>query len=281
VGHLLPRRKIIFIRSWLREVVAIADVEVDASAHTATLWRIHGDIAHPDNDPAFIARFIDYLIRSHTMALPHPAPLNLGQAAHPKLAAMQCFHAFGNLVSFATEHPLPASSPITPLRTASLLHFAAARGDTRAAEKQLDHGIPIGLLASDGRSPLHWAIDHPGTAIPTFLLDHGGQVDVRSDDGVTPLIYAAARRRLDLVDILLARGADPRASDIRGITALLVAADVEQPEIVKRLLARGASPNAANKDGQTPLSLARERGNNTLIDLLMHAPEDRVPPRFL
>jgi ankyrin repeat protein len=39
------------------------------------------------------------------------------------------------------------------------------------------------------------------------LLDHGSPVDVKDSDGRTPLIWAADRGELSAVEILLAKGA--------------------------------------------------------------------------
>ena len=100
--------KIIFIRSWLREVVATADLQTDGN--TAALTRVTGDIA--DNaEPAYAARFIDFLIRSHTMGLVYPAPLPGEPPESLNVPAMWCMHAFGSCASFAAARPLPPSSP--------------------------------------------------------------------------------------------------------------------------------------------------------------------------
>jgi len=257
--------KIIFIRSWLREVVAIADIEL--SGHTITLTRINGGIADIPYDPAYINRFIDYLIRTHCMEIPYPAPLPEGFDEHPKLAAMWCMHAFGRYAPIATVHPLAESCPTPPLRPTSLLHIAVSRSNINAAQKQLDRGMPIDLLAQNGFAPLHWSLQAPGTIMTQFLLDRGSNPNVRSDTGITPLMSAVAGKRLDSAQLLLDRAADPNAATPNGTTALHLAAESAPIDIVQLLLAKGASPHATTSEGRTPLSIAQSHGDRKVQNL--------------
>jgi hypothetical protein len=260
------RGSILCIRSWLRQVVAVA--EVRTSGVHAEVVSVRGALTAEDEEPAFTVRLLDYLIRSHALDLVWPAPLPDGLEAEPKAAALWCFTHFGNRAYFATPHLLPADVPERPLRTHSLLHIAVARGDLASAGAQLAGGVPVDLLARDGLSPLHWALEPEAME---FLLARGCPVDVRSAEGATPLMNAVQSRNAWQVALLLDRGADPNAADERGFTALHRAAEMGEREVVEMLLRRGAAPNP-EAQGHSPASLAAKRGETAVVELLNRWP---------
>jgi ankyrin repeat protein len=207
---------------------------------------------------------VDFLVRTHGLGLPHPAPLE----ADP----IFCFHIFGSLVWFTTRFDVPWHAPSLPLRTNSLLHIAIVRRDTDVAQQQLDRGVPIDVLGRDGLSPLHWSLHSPlaGTDsdMSSWLLDRGADVDVRSAQGATPLMNAVQERNLDKVGLLIDRGADPNAQDHRGFTALHRAAESGQSDVVNALLDRGADPGIVAANGQAAASLAAAQGHEAIAELL-------------
>jgi ankyrin repeat protein len=76
------------------------------------------------------------------------------------------------------------------------------------------------------------------------------------------------------VRLLLESGADPNASaGFGGYTPLMLAAYSENSDAatVELLLQAGADPKATAPSGETPLSLARKRGNTTVVELLQKA----------
>lgn len=257
------RGRILCIRSWTRTVAAVAEVRT-AGDHVE-ITTLRGTLT--GEEPALRPRILDFLLRSHALGLIYPAPLPAGLAEQPKAAALWCFSMFGNRAYFATPHELPASVPDKPLRTHSLLHIAVARGDAAAVETFLRQGIPIDLRAGDGLCPLHWAMARDDTTMLGFLLDRGCPVDVRSAEGATALMNAVQDRSLEKAAFLLDRGADPNAVDQRGFTALHRAAEMGQLEVVKLLLDRGAAPHP-EAQGKTPRSLAEERGEKAVVELL-------------
>ena len=135
------RREIICVRSWLRQVQAVARVEEHGDHVLITAVR--GSFGAEDEQPAFTVRVLDYLLRSHALGAEYPAPLPAGVENDPNAAAMWCMSMFGNRVSFATPHQLDRREPDTLLRTHSLLHIAVARRDVPAIEASLAAGTPI------------------------------------------------------------------------------------------------------------------------------------------
>jgi hypothetical protein len=266
------RREIICVRSWLRQVKAIARVEEHQDHVEVTA--IRGTFDAEDEDSEFTVRVLDYLLRSHALGEVYPAPLPAGKEEYPRAAAMWCMSMFGNQASFATPHPIARRDPDKRLRAHSSLHIAVALRDVPMIEAKLAAGIPIDLLAGDGLAPLHWALACDDPAIMTLLLDRGSPVDVPSSEGITPLMTAVENASLEKAAFLLNHGADVNARDQRGFTALHRAAEMGQVDVAKMLLDRGASPNP-EAEGQTPRSLAKMRGQKAILALLSRAGAQR------
>ena len=259
------RREIICVRSWLRQVQAIARVE-EYQDHV-DVTSVRGTLGAEDEDPELTVRLLDYLLRSHALDTVYPTPLPVGMEKEPRAAAMWCMSMFGNRAFFATPHQVVWRDPDKPLRTYSLLHIAVARGDASMIEAKLAAGVPIDLLAGDGLAPLHWDLACDDPTIVTLLLDRGSPVDVRSGEGATPLMNAVQSASLEKVAFLLDHGADVNARDRRGFTALHRAAEMGHVDVTRMLLDRGASPNP-EAEGHTPRSLAEVRGETGIVALL-------------
>jgi ankyrin repeat protein len=259
------RGQIICIRSWLRQVEAVADARI--AGDFLEITTIRGVFLSEDEEPQFTIRVLDFLLRSHALDMVYPAPLPPGEEQDPPRAALWCMSCFGNRAHFATPQALAGGPPEQPLRTHSLLHIAVARGDVAQVQRFLDAGVPADLLARDGLAPLHWALARDDAAMLRLLLERGSPVDVRSIEGATPLMNAAQERNVEKVAFLLDHGADPNAADGRGFTALHRAAEMGEREIVRLLLDRGASPHS-EAQGHTPRSLAASRGERAIVELL-------------
>jgi hypothetical protein len=259
------RRQIICVRSWLRQVVVVAEVQERGGYVEVT--QIRGTWTDENERPAFTERTLDFVLRSHALEVSYPAPLLPDAEQRPQAAANWCFSMFGNRVWFATSHEFPRAAPEKPLRTHSLLHIAVARGDVDAIKASLAAGVPIDLLAGDGLAPLHWALASTNPLIMGLLLEHGSPVDVRSAEGATPLMNAVQAGAPEKAAFLLDKGADPNARDGRGFTALHRAAEMGHLGITETLLNRGASPDA-DAEGHTPLSLAEKRNRAEILALL-------------
>lgn len=81
-----------------------------------------------------------------------------------------------------------------------------------------------------------------------------------------------------VIKALLDAGANVNATKLDGVTALHIAASLGKMEAAKALLAGGAKPNVADKKGRTPLSLAKEKKNQAMVDLLSKPPAKAVKP---
>jgi ankyrin repeat protein len=259
------RGKIICIRSWQRQVAAIAETRIVGDFLEVTA--IRGGLAPEQEAPGFAVRMFDFLLRNHALDMMYPAPLPESFQADPQRAALWCMSLFGNRAHFATIEAIQGPPPDKPLRTYSLLHIAVARGDAAQIERFLNAGVPVDVKDRDGLTPLHWALAQDDLAILGQLLQAGSSVDARSAEGATPLMNAAQGRSLAKVRYLLDHGADPNAADGRGYTTLHRAAEMGELEMVRLLLDRGAAAHP-QAQGQTPRSLAAIRGQQAIVELL-------------
>jgi hypothetical protein len=182
---------------------------------------------------------------------------------------------------------------------ATVLHFAAALGDSKKIQQLIGKGAELDARDEKGRTPLHWAAESRQTRAVEQLVGAGADVNASNDDGATPLHMAAhlgnaglVKTLLDrgananvkdgsgwmplhegivnvaVVEILLTEGADINAKTKTGLTALHGSANSGFVSVVELLLAKGADVNAKDNKGRTSLDIARERKNAQVIELL-------------
>lgn len=107
--------KILFVRSWICQLFAVA--EVKERENEIEITAIRGDLVAKDEDAGFKARVVDFLLRSHVLNLVYPAPLLPELEQDPSRAALWCFSCFGNLALVATPDEFPFEVPEQPLRS--------------------------------------------------------------------------------------------------------------------------------------------------------------------
>jgi len=86
----------------------------------------------------------------------------------------------------------------------SLLHLAAAAGETQIARHLLQRGAHIMRNPFDGRTALHAACEGGHTETVALLLNAGASPVVRDSRGLTPADCAAARGHHDAIRAVLA-----------------------------------------------------------------------------
>jgi ankyrin repeat protein len=106
----------------------------------------------------------------------------------------------------------------------------------------------------------------------TQLADADPQVvRLRSADGRTPLHYATAAGQQAMVLFLNARGAELSAGPE---SPLIAAAEFPDHAIASQmsrfLLGNGSDPNARRHDGRPVIELARARGYDDIVEMLIH-----------
>jgi len=196
--------------------------------------------------------------------VPELAPAD--EAEHQDFAVRN-FAAWGRRAAVAATAPFPFRPPRGRLRTNSHLHIAAVRGDLSGLGAEVRKGLSPDLRASDGLTPLQWALGGRRLDVLDLLLALGATIDARSDEGATALMNACQGEWPEVVPWLLSRGADPNAADVRGFTSLHRSAELGRADYVKVLVGARADPTLA-AHGHTALSLARERGHAEIVAML-------------
>jgi len=240
-------RHLYAIRSWTGKLCVVADTRQEPDA--LVLTRVRGDMGL---GPEMLVRSLDFLIRSHVLGQPFPAPLE----GEPDLdTPLRYFSLFGRRAQCASLLPPVAKCP--PLRSISLLHLACVRDQGEQVENCVARGFSLEAWAKDGKTPLQWAVVGGSGHIVRQMLRLGAKVDGRGSAGDTPLMTAVETERSELVDLLLELEAEAHLSDSNGFTALHRAAEMNQPSVVARLVRAGADPQAASfQEGITPIDLA-------------------------
>ncbi|KAI3457982.1 hypothetical protein Pfo_014645 [Paulownia fortunei] len=96
------------------------------------------------------------------------------------------------------------------------VHAFAREGDEEKLLKCIESGVPLNLKDSEGRTPLHWAVDRGHLNITAMLLNKFADVNAKDDEGQTPLHYAAVCERTAIAELLVKHGADIEITDNEG-----------------------------------------------------------------
>jgi len=177
-------------------------------------------------------------------------------------------------------------------QSTTLLHIAAATGNTEIVKTLLAHHAEVNAKDAEGSTPLHLAALLGRPQVAELLLTHHADVSVKNIEGKTPL--QLAHRHRDVEGLLVAHGAEldileairmgklekvrsllegnpelARSND-RGWTPLHLATFWNAPKaLVELLLAKGAEVNAADSQGETPLLRAAGGGRRDVVELLL------------
>ncbi|KAK4480521.1 hypothetical protein RD792_013597 [Penstemon davidsonii] len=98
------------------------------------------------------------------------------------------------------------------------IHAFAREGDDDKLVKCIESGVPLNLKDSEGRTPLHWAVDRGHMNTAELLLNKKADVNAKDDEGQTALHYAAVCDRAPIAELLVKNGADMEIKDDEGNT---------------------------------------------------------------
>ncbi|XP_051138073.1 acyl-CoA-binding domain-containing protein 1 [Andrographis paniculata] len=99
------------------------------------------------------------------------------------------------------------------------IHAFAREGDEGKLLECIESNVPINMKDSEGRTPLHWAVDRGHFNITALLLEKKADVNAQDDEGQTALHYAAVCERTNIAELLVKHGADVEAKDKEGDAA--------------------------------------------------------------
>ncbi|KAI7744844.1 hypothetical protein M8C21_029839 [Ambrosia artemisiifolia] len=96
------------------------------------------------------------------------------------------------------------------------IHAFAREGDTENLIKCVEAGIPVDIKDSEGRAPLHWAVDRGHFKTAELLLSRNADVNLKDNEGQTPLHYAAVCERERIAELLVKNNASTNVKDDDG-----------------------------------------------------------------
>ncbi len=169
-------------------------------------------------------------------------------------------NAHGNLAvvkEILAKYPSIISANASWTETA--LQAATQTGQVEIVNFLVDHGAEYDICAASMLGNLDCLKD--------FLAEDANLVNARGAHGIPLLYFPIIRARRAVAEYLLQHGADPNAASPDGITPLHGAVMFNQPQMAQWLLEHGASPNA-QYGGKTPLSMAKEKNQAELVELL-------------
>ncbi|XP_020571580.1 acyl-CoA-binding domain-containing protein 1-like [Phalaenopsis equestris] len=96
------------------------------------------------------------------------------------------------------------------------IHDSAREGEVDSLLKNIENGVSVDLRDSEGRTPLHWAVDRGHLKIVEILLSKSADVNAKDNEGQTSLHYAVICEREDFAELLVKNGADTEIKDNDG-----------------------------------------------------------------
>jgi ankyrin repeat protein len=150
----------------------------------------------------------------------------------------------------------------------TVLMIAARAGYLETVQALVSRKADVNRRSPHGDTALMLASLKGHLPVVRFLVDAGARV---RQEGWTPLHYAAFEGRAETVKYLLGKGADKDALGPNGYTALMLCARGGHTEAARMLLYVDADPSVRGPKGETALSIARERKNAALEELLRRA----------
>ncbi|XP_042388426.1 acyl-CoA-binding domain-containing protein 2-like isoform X2 [Zingiber officinale] len=93
------------------------------------------------------------------------------------------------------------------------IHVFAREGKLGELLTRVANGASVNSRDSEGRTPLHWAVDRGHIDVVQTLLDKNADVNAKDIEGQTPLHYAALCDREEIGMLLVQHKADPYMKD--------------------------------------------------------------------
>ena len=151
------------------------------------------------------------------------------------------------------------------------LFFAACRGHGAIVERLLSQGADINVQGKGNDTALIYASDSGQYDIVQILLKHNANVDIQNSAGSTALFCAALKGYDQIVSSLLHAKALVNLTNNQGISALGIATINGHLSTVKMLLEAGANIDQKDESAHTALDYASYQGHVTIVSTLLEA----------
>lgn len=148
---------------------------------------------------------------------------------------------------------------------------AVRRGDIDAVAGTLVRGQTPNVRDKTGSPALFVALQFNQPDMFRFLIEKGARVKAKDAEGDTLLTYLANTNNVSLAELVLQSGGDPDRFGANGEPPIIIAARAGETEMVRLLLAHDVDFDATDLTGRSALSIARERRNSAIEELLRAA----------
>ncbi len=147
------------------------------------------------------------------------------------------------------------------------LLLAAEKGDVNLIKEALEKGAHVTTRNNNGIDALLWAANNGHIDAVQYLLDRGDfDINRQSNNGKTALMWAITWGHFSVVKLLIKYKADIHRTDVSGMNALMHAVMGGNVNIVEELIEHGADLLKKNKHNATALTIARNTGNQLLMN---------------
>ncbi|KAJ0102344.1 hypothetical protein Patl1_05211 [Pistacia atlantica] len=96
------------------------------------------------------------------------------------------------------------------------VHAFAREGEVDNLLKCIENGVSVNLRDSEGRTPLHWAVDRGHLNVCELLVSRNADVNAKDNEGQTPLHYAVVCEREAVAEFLVKQNANIDIQDNDG-----------------------------------------------------------------
>ncbi len=157
------------------------------------------------------------------------------------------------------------------------LQGAISTGESETVRRLIAEGVDVHTPGSYGAAPLTLASRYDNTDILQMLLEAGAEINASDKTGYTALMEAANCMKSDSLRLLIQCGAEINARSEIGATPLIygvfaLGENFETPtpnDVVAILLASGADLQLRDAGGKSALDIAKETGNEELVEFLL------------
>ncbi|XP_021909327.1 acyl-CoA-binding domain-containing protein 2 [Carica papaya] len=100
------------------------------------------------------------------------------------------------------------------------IHAIAREGQLDHLVKCIESGVSVNVKDSEGRTPLHWAVDRGHINIVEALVSNNADINAKDNEGQTPLHYAVVCEREAIAEFLVKQNADIDIKDNDGSSSV-------------------------------------------------------------
>ncbi|KAL6477246.1 hypothetical protein MHYP_G00130810 [Metynnis hypsauchen] len=148
------------------------------------------------------------------------------------------------------------------------INYCIKTGDFESLCLAFSQQVPVDVKDPFYKTPLMMACSSGSYQMAKFLITLGADVNACDQFNWTPLHHACHAGQVDIIDLLVQSGAVVEALALNGATPLMRAIESCRISCVDYLIKAGAKVQAENKKEQNCLDIARQYGDERIIDLV-------------